>query len=148
VEKYIDRFGTRVHFNDINYLGTLNSKYMYLKSLVYYKDEVFAKTEEFPGLIIGNFGTIIDTERYGFKIPHFLWRENQPYILYGSVSRYGREYQKRILLSRLILMAHNPIQNWSSTGIIYLDKNPLNTVYSPGTCWHNIDWITNSYKYK
>jgi len=135
-------------YYDRNYYGPVFGKDKYLKSLFYYKDEVFVRSPYFPRLIIGNFGTVLDERNMWFKLP-WTTKLNGDVVVNTRVTLPGREYSKGYCcVDKLVMIAHCPINDYTDKYIIHKDGNPYHNIYAPGTPWHNLEWTDEMHYYK
>lgn len=110
-----------------------------LPCVAYRADEVFKKSDKYKGYLIGNRGTIYDTYR---KVKLSLYTDKGAYLVrYPNYNEFNHRYND-VLLARMVLQAHNPIENDSKMRAKYKDGNKANIYYSPTDPNSNLYWCS------
>ena len=130
---YINIAPTRI------YIKGQTPAHVYLQTFCYYyKGEIFRSTHVFPGVMVGNYGTIYDFR--GFKIEP---RIEKGYCIVTVFSADESRY-KAEKVHRLIMIAHDYIDDYREKDVNHKDGNKLNNVFlgrdDPNT---NLEWCTN-----
>jgi len=125
---------TRVHVK-----GTPRREHVFLQTVgYYYKGEIFRSTPLFPGIMVGNYGTIYDFR--GFKIEPNMDTEG-----YLVVTVFSAKDGKCILtgVHRLVMIAHDFIENYEEKQVNHKNGDKTFNYFNPFDregC--NLEWCT------
>lgn len=132
-------------FYDINiadtrvYMKGYTPTLWYLTTVAYYyKGEVFKQTPLFPGIMIGNYGTIYDLR--GFKIEPRLSEYG-----YHTVNVFSAKHgaHKNMFVHRLVMIAHDFIENYEEMEVNHKNGNKIFNYFNPlDREGSNLEWAT------
>ena len=109
----------------------------YVPSCHYYKDERFLLSPIFPGVLVGNYGTVL-IRNYGWvRAPHLITRGK---IMVRIPIPWNNYKTAQYPLGRLILATFCPIDDYNNRKVERLDKDQYHNVYDPGKACHNLQW--------
>lgn len=136
-------------YMNVDYRGAvLNSKKPKdIRAILYYPDEVFTKSHELPGVIVGNFGTIID-EDTGYKLPWSTIHTGEVVVNKTIRPTFSTYTMRAIRVDLLVMVAYCPLDDYRGKYILHKDGSPYHIIYAPGTPWHNMEWTTKMRYYK
>ena len=136
---------------DTTYLDTNNdyniikNKYRYpqgRESPCYFPNEVFTRCPKYPGYLIGNFGTIIDSK--GYQVQHFGNNLGYVYVYVKRVEDDGTIIKQNTFVHRMIMDAFDPIINSRRFDVNHDNGVRHRNIYAPGTQWDNLEWDTHA----
>lgn len=114
-------------------------QHIYLQTVgYYYKGEVFRSTPLYPGIMVGNYGTIYDLR--GFKIEPRLSDYGYHTVCVFS-AKYGRT--KVVPVHRLVMIAHDFIENYEEMEVNHKNGDKTFNYFNPYDregC--NLEWST------
>lgn len=110
----------------------------FIDSCHYYRDEQFLLSPIFPGVLVGNYGTVLIRNNAWTRAPHLITRGR---VMVRIPIPWNNFKTAQYTLGRLVLATFCPIDDYNSRKINrILNNDQYNNIYDPGKPWHNLEW--------